>query len=106
MRFEIDSEFAEQFAALIRSAPIRLGVLERSIQHRIERALAVPADEELPVTVHLDDGYGLLIVETGLEGIPDLLVTFHYSAPSPDAVVDLLRVRAVEPPADEEDDSP
>lgn len=106
MHFEVDSGFAEQFATLIRSAPVRQVILEQTIRHRIERALDPPDPEQAPPTVHLDDGYGLLIVETGLPDTPDLMVTFHYEGQAGDTLVTLFRVHAVEPLPDEEDGPP
>lgn len=97
MRFEIESSFAERFARLLPSAPVRQLFLERAILSRIERALAVARGEiEGPQTALVEDGFGLLLTEPGLLGVPELMVAFAYDQPWDPEAVFLIQVRRAE----------
>jgi hypothetical protein len=92
-RFESEPEFLEQFAGLIPSAPLRQLFLEHGIQHRIARALELSRlIPQVHTGLHLDDGFGMLITEPGLIGIPALIVSFEYDPDGRSDVVILFRV--------------
>ena len=104
MQFEFDPEFLDQLAELIPSAPIRHVFLDHGVVRHASREMA-SRGRGGEVGILLEDGFGLLITEAGLAGIPELLVSFEYWPVNDPTTVTFYRIRRAPPPYESEDES-
>jgi len=101
VHIEIETQFFDQFAVLVPSAPMRQILLEHGVTRHLQRELAAKKQGN-PIRALFDDGFGLLITEP-LLGIPALLVAFEYEPPEDPSLVTLWRVRLAPAPEETED---